>query len=106
VGWQESGFNQTLTSRTGAIGVMQVEPYTGIHISALLGRPFNLYNVDDNVHAGVFWLSHLLAYYGGNERLAIAAYYQGTRSIAEHGFFQDTIQYVADVLSLESSFGG
>ena len=106
VAWQESGFNQTMVSRTGAVGVMQVEPYTGRHISTLLDRPFNLYQADDNVHAGVYWLAHLLAYYGGNERLATAAYYQGTRSLASHGFYQDTNQYVNNVMSLKTSFGG
>jgi LysM repeat protein len=106
VGWQESGFNQNLISRTGAVGVMQVEPYTGQHIERLLGRPFNLYNLDDNIHAGVYWLATLVAYYGGDERMAVAAYYQGTKSIARHGFFQDTVQYVNNVLSLKQSFGG
>jgi soluble lytic murein transglycosylase-like protein len=106
IGWQESGFNQTLVSPTGAIGVMQVEPYTGAHIRDLWGAPVDLYSVDGNIHAGVFWLARLLSYYGGNERLAAAAYYQGTRSIASHGFFQDTIQYVNNVTALESSFGG
>lgn len=106
ISWQESGFNQNLVSYTGAIGAMQVEPYTGDHISWLLGRSFNLYNVDDNVHAGVYWIATLLRYYGGDERSAVAAYYQGTRSIAQRGWFEDTKQYVANVMSLEASFAG
>jgi soluble lytic murein transglycosylase-like protein len=106
ISWQESGFNQNLVSRTGAIGAMQVEPYTGSHISWLVGRQFNLYNVDDNVHAGVYWVSTLLRYYGGDERSAVAAYYQGTRSISQRGWFDDTKQYVANVMSLKTSFGG
>jgi len=105
VGWQESGFNQTVVSRTGAVGVMQVEPDTAQHIAHLLGRPVDLYHVDDNVHAGVFWLARLVAYYGGDERLAAAAYYQGSNALASHGFYQDTRQYVDDVMSLKSSFG-
>jgi N-acetylmuramoyl-L-alanine amidase len=106
IGWQESGFNQNLVSRTGAIGVMQVEPYTGAHISYLLGRSFNLYNTDDNIHAGVYWLAHLVAYYGGNERLAAGAYYQGSRSVARHGFFRDTAQYVNNIMALRARFAG
>jgi N-acetylmuramoyl-L-alanine amidase len=106
ISWQESGFNQNMVSYTGAIGAMQVEPYTGDHIAWLLGRSFNLYNVDDNVHAGVYWISTLLRYYGGDERSAVAAYYQGTRSIAQRGWFEDTKQYVANVMSLEASFAG
>lgn len=106
VGWQESGFNQNVVSKTGAIGVMQVEPYTGRHISSLWGRSVNLHLLDDNIHAGVFWLARLLAYYGGDARLAAAAYYEGTRAIARYGLFDDTVQYVRNVMSLRSSFGG
>jgi N-acetylmuramoyl-L-alanine amidase len=106
VGWQESGFNQTAVSQTGAVGVMQVEPYTAQRVSQLLGRPFNLYSLDDNAHAGVFWLAHLVAFYGGNERLAVAAYYEGTKAVARYGFFQDTVQYVNDVMALKTTFGG
>jgi LysM repeat protein len=106
IAWQESGFNQSEVSATGAIGVMQVEPYTGRRIAQLLSRSFNLYLANDNVQAGVFWLSNLLRYYGGNATLAVAAYYQGTPSIARRGLFQDTRQYVADVLALQVQFGG
>jgi LysM repeat protein len=106
IGWQESGFNENMISKTGAIGVMQVEPYTGDTISALLGRRMNLYDIRDNIQAGVFWISQLLQYYGGDARMAAAAYYQGTHSLARHGFFQDTLQYVADVLALKTNFGG
>jgi N-acetylmuramoyl-L-alanine amidase len=106
ISWQESGFNENMISPTGAIGAMQVEPYTGAHIDDLLGVQLNLYNVNDNVRAGVYWLSVLLRYYGGDERWAAAAYYQGTRSLATRGWFTDTHQYVADVMSLRVSFGG
>lgn len=106
VAWEESGFNQTLISSTGAIGVMQVEPYTGREIGRLLGRPFNLYDPHDNIQAGTYWLSRLLAYYGGDARMAVAAYYQGTASIARHGFYTDTTQYVTNVMALMARFGG
>lgn len=104
VAWQESGFDQAVVSPTGAIGVMQVEPYTGRHVSSLTGQRFNLYLLNDNVKAGVFWLSRLLTYYGGNERLAAAAYYQGTKSLARRGFFRDTVRYVNNVMSLKAGF--
>lgn len=106
IGWQESGFNQTLVSSTGAVGVMQVEPYTGDEIARQLGRTVNLYNTRDNVQAGVYWLYQLLRYYGWNTRMAVAAYYQGTDSIARHGFYADTTQYVNNVLTLMVRFGG
>lgn len=106
IGWQESGFNNNVMSGTGAIGVMQVEPYTDVTISNILGRRMDLHNVRDNIQAGVFWISNLLRYYGGDERLAVAAYYQGSRSLAHRGFYQDTYQYVANVQALKTRFGG
>lgn len=105
VAWEESGYNQSVVSPTGAIGVMQVEPYTADHINYLLGTSLNIHNLDDNIHAGVYWLSVLVRYYGGDQRLAIAAYYQGTRSIARVGLFKDTVQYVANVLALQTRVG-
>jgi len=106
IAWQESGFNQSMVSSTGAVGVMQLEPASGDHVSWLLGRTFNIYDLRDNVQAGVFWLSRLLTYYNGNERLSAAAYYQGARSLQRRGWFQDTVQYVSNVEALKSRFGG
>jgi soluble lytic murein transglycosylase-like protein len=106
IGAQESGFQQTAVSGAGAIGVMQVLPNTAQQISALLGRPVNLYSLDDNIHAGVFWLAHLVAQYRGNEQLAAAAYYQGSTSLASHGLYQDTVRYVSNAMRLKSRYGG
>jgi len=106
IAWQESGFNQTMVSSTGAVGVMQLEPASRDHVSWLLGRSLNIYDLRDNVQAGVFWLSRLLTYYAGNERLAAAAYYQGPRSLQRRGWFQDTMQYVSNVEALKARFGG
>jgi LysM repeat protein len=103
---EESGFNESAISRTGAIGVMQVEPYTAAHINSLLGLNLNMYNADDNIHAGVYWLAVLMRYYGGNERLAVAAYYEGTRALAHHGMYRDTVQYVNNVMALQMRFAG
>lgn len=106
VAWQESGFNQSAVSSTGAIGVMQMEPYTAVRVDQMLGRTFDLSVEGDNVQAGVYWLSVLLHYYGGDERMAVAAYYEGTRNVARFGLFTDTVQYVADVMALMGRFGG
>lgn len=106
VGWQESGWNEGLISSTGAVGVMQVEPYTNAEIANLTGRRFDLYATADNVAAGTYWLGYLLRYYGGNAGLAVAAYYQGSRSISRHGLFSDTVQYVNNVNALRLRFGG
>ena len=44
VAWMESGWQQGVVSPTGAVGMMQVEPYTGEWISRYLaGRPLDLH---------------------------------------------------------------
>jgi N-acetylmuramoyl-L-alanine amidase len=106
IGEQESGFQQSAVSGAGAIGVMQVLPSTASQISAVMERPVNLYSMDDNIHAGVFWLAHLVAQYGGDERLAAAAYYQGSSSLASRGFYTDTVRYVSNAMSLKAKYGG
>src|SRR3989442_13510798 len=77
VAYWESGWNQQAVSRTGAIGLMQVEPSTGVWAGrALLHRRVNPYNPRDNPEGG----AAPLRYYP--DRLhqpgpAPAAHYQG-----------------------------
>ena len=106
VSWEESGFNQSIVSPTGAIGVMQVEPGTGVTEAGILGQPIRLHDLHDNALAGVALLAQLLTMYHGDERSAAAAYYQGAASVARHGLYDDTRQYVANVMALEARFTG
>jgi LysM repeat protein len=107
VGWQESGFNNGLVSATGAVGVMQIEPGTWSYINQILtpGAPLDPYSATDNVRAGSLYLRSLLAS-TGSASMAAAAYYQGLSSVQQHGLYSDTQQYVNDVMSLQSQYGG
>ncbi|MBJ7609421.1 MAG: LysM peptidoglycan-binding domain-containing protein [Candidatus Dormibacteraeota bacterium] len=101
VAWMESGWQQDVVSPTGAIGIMQVEPYTGEWVSKYLaGRPLNLHVAADNVTAGTLLLGHLLAVHNGDTDAALAAYYQGDASIASHGLYDDTKRYQRVVTNL------
>lgn len=103
VAWMESGWQQGVVSPTGAIGLMQVEPYTGEWVSKYLaGRTLNLRVAADNVLAGALLLHHLLAVHDGDVAAALAAYYQGDASISRHGLYDDTKRYqrvVADLMA-------
>ncbi|MFN8096711.1 MAG: LysM peptidoglycan-binding domain-containing protein [Dermatophilaceae bacterium] len=96
IGWQESGWQQGVTSSVGAIGAMQVMPSSGQWASDLVGRTLNLYDARDNVTAGVAILRQLTAL-AVNRDEAIAAYYQGLSSVRQRGMYADTRQYVANV---------
>lgn len=105
IGWQESGFNQRWVSSTGAVGAMQVEPYTGAFVAKyVVRRPLNLYTIGDNATAGVALLAVLLRETHGNETKAIAGYYQGLASVLSRGMYDDTKRYVASVLALRNRF--
>jgi soluble lytic murein transglycosylase-like protein len=107
IGWQESGFNNGLTSSADARGVMQILPGTWQWINSSLTRtPLSPASATDNVRGGVLMLHSLLQATGGNPSLAAAGYYQGLPSVERHGLFPSTQRYVRDVMSLASSFGG
>ncbi len=104
VSWQESGWDQTRVSVANAIGAMQVIPASGDWASSIVGRRLDLLDVEDNVTAGVVIL-RVLRQAAGDERRAVASYYQGLTSVRENGMFRDTKAYVASVLALKRRFG-
>ncbi len=103
VSYQESGFNPTMVSASGAIGAMQVMPATGRYVSRyLVGRTLDLRDPADNALAGVALLESLLRV--TDARTAVAAYYQGLASVRSRGMYGETRSYVANVLALRSGF--
>jgi N-acetylmuramoyl-L-alanine amidase len=105
VGWQESGFSMRWVSATGAVGAMQVEPYTGVFLSNyVVHRRLNLHNLQDNATAGVALLAVLLRETHGKAGTAVAGYYQGLASVRSRGMYTDTKRYVANVLALRNRF--
>jgi soluble lytic murein transglycosylase-like protein len=100
VAWQESGFHINIFSPAGAWGPMQIIPSTWTYVEgSLIGHPVP-HTADGDIRIGVALLHHLIADFGGNESLAVAAYYQGERSVREHGLLQVTRWYVDDVMAL------
>jgi peptidoglycan hydrolase-like protein with peptidoglycan-binding domain len=100
--WMESGYNPNLTSRTGAWGVMQIQPETWSYAeTVLLGQKVPR-TADGNVHIGTAYLHHLLKAFHGNEHYALAAWYQGERAVRKHGLYPETQTFVADVIALKA----
>jgi LysM repeat protein len=105
ISYEEAGFNQRMVSSVGAIGAMQVMPATASWLSAyVVHRSLQIRHAQDNVTAGVALLSVLLRETGGNMRMAAAGYYQGLASVRDRGMYDDTKQYVANVLALRNRF--
>lgn len=97
IGWQESGWNQRNVSHKNAIGIMQCLPSTGQWMSGIVGRRLNLLEAGDNITCGVALL-RTLGRTATSETEVIAGYYQGLASVRSRGMYQDTKQYVANVL--------
>jgi hypothetical protein len=102
--WMESGYQSNVTSRVGAWGVMQILPSTWRHVETnLLGEGVP-HTVSGNIRVGVVFLRQLLHEFGGNERAALGAWYQGSASLRKHGPFRVTRHFVDDVLALQERF--
>jgi N-acetylmuramoyl-L-alanine amidase len=106
VAWQESGWQQGVTSHAGAVGVMQLMPATADWVGqSMLGRRVDINDTRSNVHAGVRLLKHYLQRYDGNRDLVLAAYYQGQTAADRHGIYAISRPYIASIRHLERLFG-
>ena len=94
----ESNFNPQAISPKGAMGVMQLMPATAHRLG--VADPFD---IEQNVEGGVRHLRDLLASYGGDVDLTLAAYNAGEGAVARSGGvpnFRETREYVRRVGSL------
>lgn len=107
VAWQESGFQQSVVSSAGAVGVMQVMPDTAEWIAtSMLGEPVNIHDTASNVRAGVRLLRHYLDRYDGSRERTLAAYFQGQYAADNYGLYGETYPYIASILLHERFFAG
>ncbi|MGB6869970.1 MAG: lytic transglycosylase domain-containing protein [Acidobacteriaceae bacterium] len=94
---QESAWNPLAQSVKDAEGLMQLMPGT----AAMYGVR-NRYDILENLSGGVRYLADLLSEFHGDMRLAVAAYYCGSRHILQRGLSyrnRDVVAYVQSVRS-------
>jgi soluble lytic murein transglycosylase len=82
--YQESKFDATAKSDSGAIGLMQLTPSTAHGIALRTGgaafRTADLRDPEINIRYGCWYLQHLFRKYG-DERLVLAAYNAGQGNV-------------------------
>jgi soluble lytic murein transglycosylase-like protein len=98
----ESDFVPRAVSPAGALGLMQLMPAT-----ARLHNVWRVFEPRENVEGGVSHLRYLLDRYGGNLRLALAAYNAGEKAVDSHGGvppFPETWEYLTRVMRFRESY--
>jgi soluble lytic murein transglycosylase-like protein len=100
--WMESGYQPWVVSAAGARGVLQLLPSTRQFVEEVLVGHRVPNTVDCDVEVGVLYLRHLLRMFGGDERLALAAWYEGAQAVQNGAIGPQTTTFVANVLALKA----
>jgi soluble lytic murein transglycosylase len=108
---EESAFNPQAISRTGALGLMQVMPYTGEWIASKINQDGyeseHLFHSEMNIRFGTWYLAHLAQKFGGNLYQTAAAYNAGPEAVSkwlQQGSSQQDDEFVESIPFRETRF--
>ncbi|MGE0130076.1 MAG: lytic transglycosylase domain-containing protein [Blastocatellales bacterium] len=93
---QESAFKDRAVSPKGARGLMQLMPATAARFGVK-----NIFDPEQNIHAGARYLRFLLDLFDGDISLALAGYNAGEGAVKKYGYtvppYRETINYVRKI---------
>jgi hypothetical protein len=102
--WIESGWQTSVVSKTGAMGVGQLQPATVDLTRLMIGIQLDPASANDNIRMSARFLRYLLDSTGNDVPVSLAAYYQGLRSVRSRIVLPETLLYVANILAIRPAF--
>jgi soluble lytic murein transglycosylase-like protein len=103
----ESGYDPSIVSSKGAVGLMQLIPETAARYGVT-----NVFDPAENIEAGARYIKDLMSLYQNDLRSVLAAYNAGPDALKKHNGippFPETKRYIRKVLNLldgQDSLGG
>jgi soluble lytic murein transglycosylase len=108
---EESVFDVRATSKSGAMGLMQLMPFTGEWVAQQLGVASfvreKLYDQEMNIRFGAFYLDHLNQKFQGNLYYTAASYNAGPEAVNKwivNGNFTDLEEFVENIPYQETRY--
>ncbi|MBI3594520.1 MAG: transglycosylase SLT domain-containing protein [Nitrospirae bacterium] len=108
---EESVFDVRATSRSGAMGLMQLMPFTGEWVAQQLGVASfvreKLYDQELNTRFGAFYLDHLSQKFQGNLIYTAASYNAGPEAVTKwivNGNYTDLEEFVENIPYQETRY--
>jgi soluble lytic murein transglycosylase-like protein len=105
--WRESQWDASIVNPTsGAVGIGQLLPETATFVATqLLGDPdLDPTDAQDNIRLTARYLRALSERFDGDVRTGLAAYLQGSTSVANDGVTAQTAAYVDQIMTLRDEF--
>jgi soluble lytic murein transglycosylase-like protein len=105
--WRESQWDAAaVNAESGALGIGQLLPETATFVATeLLGEPdLDPADARDNIRLTARYLRALIERFGGDVPTGVAAYLQGSTSVANDGVSAQTADYVSEIMTLRDEF--
>jgi soluble lytic murein transglycosylase-like protein len=96
----ESAWQPDAVSDKGAAGLMQLMSATAYRFGVT-----NRFQIEENIRGGVAYLAYLMRQFGGDLRLAVAAYYAGETPIRKLGLAYADAGVYRYVKAVERAYG-